>query len=131
MYCQLLQLLMILLAVLLRQLYTECHRPQIKNFQWFDFGDRCTILLSVGLGGWAMIELWLIQVWGHPAPSAGLIDSLRLWLWVSSLLPLSLSLLWGCRIACGDWLVGMGRGCLSFGLPIALLALLCWFSWGS
>jgi hypothetical protein len=125
---QLLEMVIILLAVLVRRGYYEVYRLKITNVPVFNFGDRLAIGCACTLWAWAATENLMLNDFGQAAPSFWLLQSLRIWLWISGLFPLLLLLLhfcfqrWG-----GNFLTGLGRGCLSFGLPIALLPVLCWF----
>jgi hypothetical protein len=127
-YCQLWQLLMILLAVVARQVYYEIYRLKLRNVQVFHAGDQFAIGLAVGLVIWAGLEWLMIAQFGQAGPTVWLRQSLQIALWVCGLLPIGLWLLQaGLKLRLGDWLTGVGRGCLSFGLPIASCAALCWF----
>jgi hypothetical protein len=128
MYCQLFQLLIILLAIVARQVYYEIYRLKLKNVQIFHAGDQLAIGVAVGLAIWAGVELMLIAQFGQAGPTMWLRQSLQIALWICGLLPIGLWLLQsGLKLRLGDWLTGVGRGCLSFGFPIACCAAFCWF----
>jgi hypothetical protein len=122
---QILEMVIILLAVVARRGYYEIQRPHITNIAAFNIGDRLAISSSMLLGLWATVETIRLNDFGLPEPDAGLLQCLHVWRWLSTLLPLGLMLLhqW-LRV---NFLGGLGRGLLSFGLPIGLLPILCWF----
>jgi hypothetical protein len=122
---QVLELLIILLAVVARRGYYEVQRPHISHVQVFHIGDRLAIGCSSILGLWAVVENVKLHDFGQTTPDVWLIQSLHIWGWLSAGLPLVLMVLH--RWLRVNFLGGVGRGLLSFGLPIALLPVLCWF----
>jgi hypothetical protein len=123
---QVLELVIILLAVVIRRGYYEVQRPHITDVAVFHLGDRLAIGSSSLLGLWAAVENIKLNHFGQTVADAGLLQVLALWGWISLLLPLVLLVLhrW---LWLGNFVAGWGRGLLSFGLPIALLPGLCWF----
>jgi hypothetical protein len=123
---QVLELLIIMLAVVARRGYYEVQRPHISHVQVFHSGDRLAIGCSSILGLWAAVENVKLNDFGQTVPDVWLLQSLHIWGWLSALFPLGLMVLhrW---LQLGNFVAGWGRGLLSFGLPIALLPVLCWF----
>jgi hypothetical protein len=123
---QVLELVIILIAVVARRGYYEVQRPHITNVSIFHIGDRLAIGCSSILGLWAAVENIKLNHFGQTAADAGLLQILSLWGWISAVFPLGLMVLhrW---LRLGNFVAGWGRGLLSFGLPIALLPVLCWF----
>jgi hypothetical protein len=122
---QVLELIIILLSVVARRGYYEVQRPHISHAQVFHIGDRLAIGCSTILGLWAVIENIKLHDFGQTTPDVWLTQSLHIWGWLSAGLPLMLMVLH--RWWSANFLGGVGRGLLSFGLPIALLPGLCWF----
>jgi hypothetical protein len=122
---QILEMLIILLAVVARRGYYEVQRPHISHIAAFHLGDRLAIGSSALLGLWALVEAIKLDELGQTAPDVWLLNSLHIWGWISAVLPLGLMVLH--RWWSANFVGGVGRGLLSFGLPIALLPVLCWF----
>jgi hypothetical protein len=123
----LLQWLILASAYLIRQGYYECLRDRISDRRRFGDGDGVVILAMLGVAGWTAMELHLAATTGQTVPSDGLMFVLRGILALSIALPGLLFLLaWGLRFWPGNFLAGVGRGLVSFGLAVTLLALFCW-----
>lgn len=125
---QILQFLIILTAYLARYAYYEVYRLKITNVRILDYGDQLVAIASAILGVWALIETWAVYELNMDLPSPWLERTLTTWLWICGFFPVAMLILnrW-LKLKLSDFFVGLGRGCLTFGVPIALLPLLCWF----
>jgi hypothetical protein len=125
---EILQFLIILAAYMVRKLYNEIYRRKITNVRILNYGDQLVALVSCVLGIWSLLEAWGVYQWKMDLPSQWLVKTLTTWLWICLGFPSVMLLLnrW-LKLKLSDFFVGIGRGCLTFGVPIALLPLLCWF----
>lgn len=125
---QILQFLIILMAYLARKLYFEIYRLKISNVRILNYGDQLVAVASSIFGVWALLETWATYEMGMDLPSRWLVQGLTTWLWICLIFPLVMLLMNRLlKLKLSDFFVGLGRGCLTFGVPIALLPLLCWF----
>ncbi|MFM2430734.1 MAG: hypothetical protein RLZZ511_1947 [Cyanobacteriota bacterium] len=123
----LLQWLILGLCYLIRQGYYECLRDRINDRRRFGDGDGIVILVALGTASWTAMEMHFAPLTGGTAPSSWLEAMLQGMLQLSIVVPgLLLLLVRGLRIWPGNFLAGVGRGFVSFGLGVALLALFCW-----
>ncbi|MBE9030307.1 hypothetical protein IQ266_11245 [filamentous cyanobacterium LEGE 11480] len=125
---QILQFLIILIAYIARKGYYEIYRPKITNVRILNYGDQLVAVASAVLGIWALGETWATYELGMDLPSLWLVKSLTTWFWICAAFPLLMLVInrW-LKLKLSDFFIGLGRGCLTFGVPIALLPLLCWF----
>jgi hypothetical protein len=124
---EILQFLVILLTVLARKGYYELFRSRITNVWTLNFADRVVAVPAFVLGIWAFVELCGQVQFQLNLPSVELLLALRIWLITCSLIPAGVILVgWVWRWRLSNFLIGLGRSCLTFGLPIGFLPWI-WF----
>jgi hypothetical protein len=122
-----LQFLIIMVAFFLRKGYHELFRLRVKNMRWLNYGDLLVGAFAAIVTTWVMVEVVLIMQGALSRPTPWLMD------WLNVLLKISLVGIsaivfigWLCRIRLPDFIIGIGRGLVTYSTSIALLSLWCW-----
>jgi hypothetical protein len=124
---EILQFLTIMLTFFARKGYHELFRPRITNMQWLNRGDLLIAVIAFGFGVWSYAEWATAMTIQTPVPSIWLRQSLHNWLLLSLIFPgwmLLLGLVWRGRLP--SFLIGLGRGFLTFGVAIGIIPLIWW-----
>jgi hypothetical protein len=122
-----LQFLIIMFAFFLRKGYHELFRPRVRNMTWLNYGDLFVGVVAAIVTTWVMVEVVLIMQGTLKQPTPWLMALLDHLLKISLIgIGAIVGIGWLCRIRLPDFIVGVGRGLLTYGAPIALLSLWCW-----